>query len=131
MVFAAHNGFGDPVDVWDEEYHRFCAEFSINPAKGVPADIVLEMLDDQSDKGAYNSDSELKEWLEKMPDDAPKHSEANTTTMKDEASPTSDTPQDHEATTAITRDNDSLPMPDEHPVSPEERMVFFTGANFN
>merc|ERR1712014_182289 len=60
--FAVQTGFPGDDDVWAGEFKNLCADYNIDPVSGcVDLATFVKLLDDDSEKGLYQSDEELKE----------------------------------------------------------------------
>jgi len=63
-TFAHHTGFQDcDGKAWDQEYRSFCLDVGADPACGVGLEFFRQLIDDQSEKGCYCTDEELRIML--------------------------------------------------------------------
>lgn len=62
--FAAWVGFDGNDEEWVEEFTMLCQEVGAKPARGIDLKAFGAMVDDESDKGCFSTDLELKAILE-------------------------------------------------------------------
>eukprot|EP00747_Dinoflagellata_sp_TGD_P116370 gnl/TRDRNA2_/TRDRNA2_172360_c2_seq1.p1 gnl/TRDRNA2_/TRDRNA2_172360_c2~~gnl/TRDRNA2_/TRDRNA2_172360_c2_seq1.p1 ORF type:complete len:676 (-),score=163.69 gnl/TRDRNA2_/TRDRNA2_172360_c2_seq1:215-2191(-) len=62
-LFAGHNGFDGDDEEWASEYSALCAERGGDPTKGVNAEMLARLVDDESDDGCHCTDEELRAML--------------------------------------------------------------------
>jgi len=62
-ILASLVGFEGTDAEWDEEFEKLCTEHSLEPGKGIPEKVVLDLLEDQSDSGCYCTNKELRHLL--------------------------------------------------------------------
>jgi len=67
--FAGLVGFEGSDEEWDAEYEKLCRERGARPSSGIPEEIVMTLLDDESDAGCYCTVEEIRELL--VEDDGP------------------------------------------------------------
>jgi hypothetical protein len=63
-AFARHIGFEDGEDEWPSEFIELCTEFKVTPSIGINRVTFDKMLNDDSHRGCFCSDKELRKFLE-------------------------------------------------------------------
>jgi Ca2+-binding EF-hand superfamily protein len=58
-TLAEASGFEGDDEEWTEEYERMCGDYGADPAKGIPEEKIMSLLDDESDEGLFLDDESL------------------------------------------------------------------------
>lgn len=66
LPFARFTGFDGGEDEWKDEFDLLCSESGGNPSVGVDADLLLTLVNDESDNGCYCTDEELRDIHKKV-----------------------------------------------------------------
>lgn len=65
-AFAVETGFDSGLDMWLEEYNAVCADYSADPASGLPETAFAAFLSDTSDTGCKCADEELTNMFARL-----------------------------------------------------------------
>lgn len=91
MRFSACSGFDGNELEWAEEYEVLCSDNHIDVEVGVDVELLAKLVDDESDRGCYCTDDELRSvWagVRSEPDAAPCTPVASSSTAQSKSLPT-------------------------------------------